>query len=79
MPACVCEISSACFCPAQITHTRCGVENPRCAQSTSTPVPHKAFSDLYEKMSGKGASASETHRSSFCRRGRRSHGSGAAG
>ena len=25
------------------------------------PVPHKDFSDLYEKMSGKGESASEAH------------------
>ena len=25
------------------------------------PVPHKDFSDLYEKMSGKAASASEAH------------------
>ena len=26
------------------------------------PVPHKDFSDLYGRMSGKGASASEAHR-----------------
>ena len=26
------------------------------------PVPHKDFSELYERMSGEGASASETHR-----------------
>ena len=25
------------------------------------PVPHKDFSDLYDKMSGKGESASEAH------------------
>ena len=33
--------------------------------STATrgrPVPHKDFSDVYEKMSGKGASAGEAHR-----------------
>ena len=28
------------------------------------PAPHKDFSDLYEKMSGKGDSASEAHRRS---------------
>ena len=27
-----------------------------------TPAPHKDFSDLHEKMSGKGESASEAHR-----------------
>ena len=27
----------------------------------AAPAPHKDFSDLYVKMSGKGASASETH------------------
>jgi hypothetical protein len=27
----------------------------------ASPAPHKDFSDLYEKMSGKGASASEAH------------------
>ena len=28
-----------------------------------SPVPHKDFSDLYEKLSGKAASASEAHSS----------------
>jgi hypothetical protein len=29
--------------------------------TTVPPAPHKDFSDLYGKMSGKGASASEAH------------------
>jgi hypothetical protein len=31
-------------------------------QSRGVPVPHKDFSELYGKMSGEGASASEAHR-----------------
>eukprot|EP01044_Picomonas_judraskeda_P020217 COSAG03_NODE_4440_length_1554_cov_1.946392_2_plen_61_part_01 len=31
----------------------------RCAGTARRSVPHKDFSELYEKMSGKGASASE--------------------
>ena len=39
---------------------------PEVAQAASSsrgrrPVPHKDFSDLYEKMSGEGARASEAH------------------
>ena len=30
-------------------------------RSVRPPAPHKDFSDLYEKMSGKGESASEAH------------------
>ena len=42
--------------------TTCGrLEVASCA-SGPRPVPHKDFSYLYEKMSGKGASASEAHR-----------------
>ena len=33
-------------------------------RGAGAPVPHKGFSDVYEKMSGKGASASEAHRPS---------------
>eukprot|EP01044_Picomonas_judraskeda_P017363 COSAG03_NODE_3250_length_2123_cov_1.433794_2_plen_224_part_00 len=36
-----------------------------CGTSGNGPVPHKDFSDLYAKMSGKGASASEAHRRSM--------------
>ena len=32
------------------------------SDETASSVPHSDFSDLYEKMSGKGASASESHR-----------------
>ena len=36
------------------------------ATTSACPAPpHKDFSDLYEKMSGKGASASEAHRASL--------------
>ena len=34
------------------------------AVELGVPAPHKGFSDLYEKMSGKGESASEAHRRS---------------
>jgi len=37
----------------------------------SLPVPHKDFSDFYEKMSGKGESASEAHIAPARRRARR--------
>ena len=33
----------------------------RRSRATVSPAPHKGFSDLYEKMSGKGESASEAH------------------
>jgi hypothetical protein len=32
-----------------------------CAAPAQQPVPHKDYSDLYEKMSGKGESAGEAH------------------
>ena len=37
--------------------------SPHVGICVSGSVPHKDFSDLYEKTSGKGASASEAHRS----------------
>ena len=39
-----------------------GMKPPDAQELTRTPSPHKDFSDLYEKMSGKAASASEPHR-----------------
>jgi hypothetical protein len=36
----------------------------RAMAAVGDPVPHKDFSDLYEEMSGEGASASEAHRCS---------------
>eukprot|EP01044_Picomonas_judraskeda_P021109 COSAG03_NODE_4882_length_1404_cov_159.567816_2_plen_78_part_00 len=41
--------------PRRLSHT------DRHVSSLSQPAPHKDFSDLYEKMSGKGESAREAH------------------
>ena len=52
-------LPSLCHAPALVADERA---RKRHAIDTASPVPHKDFSDLYEEMSGKGASASEAHR-----------------